>query len=143
MEAKMAYCKVCGSQINNEVKFCTNCGKSRNSALEGGSTPIMGTPVMQGSGVLAQTSLISATKVEPFSILALACGILTLVLIWGPGTGLVMGIISVVLSVVGLVRIGKYPRRFTGKPMAIVGLVSGIIGIFLGFIVLSIWVSTS
>lgn len=139
----MAYCEDCGSEINTEVKFCTNCGKPRTGPLEGGSAPVMATPVMQYPGVLAQTSLISATKVEPFSILALACGILTLVLIWGPGTGLVMGIISVALSLVGLVRIGKYPRRFTGKPMAIVGLVSGIIGIFLGFIVLSIWVSTS
>ena len=55
---------------------------------------------------------------------------------------LILGLIATILSAVGLTQISKEPEKYTGKGMAIAGLVLGIIGIVWGIFALVVNVNT-
>ena len=107
------YCKHCGNIINDETKFCPNCGgkqMEKNSTVE----PPMPVENKPSSNAFAIVGFV-------ISLISLLLNFLGLV-----------GIAAVIVSVLGLIKVDAYNGH--GKSMSIVGIVIGGISILYGFL---------
>ena len=86
------YCKYCGKEIESEVKFCSNCGKS-----------------------------VVYTENNGLAIVSLVLGILSIIF-YGLA---IFQILAIIFSLIALIKIKN--QRATGKKIAIIGLILGII----------------
>lgn len=73
-----------------------------------------------------------ATKTDGKAIAALILGIASLII---PFAGPICGILAIIFGAMSMKAIGKSEGRLTGKPMAIVGLVLGILGLIASTII--------
>ena len=70
---------------------------------------------------------------------ALICGIFTVTIGWCCYLGVITGPVAIGLGIYSLIQIKNYPDKFTGKPFAITGIVTGAL-YFLGIAaVILIW----
>ena len=65
------------------------------------------------------------------AVAALICGIFTVTIGWCCYLGVITGPVAIGLGIYSLVQIKNYPDKFTGKPFAITGIVTGAV-YFLG-----------
>jgi hypothetical protein len=65
------------------------------------------------------------------AVAALICGIFTVTIGWCCYLGVVTGPIAIGLGIYSLIQIKNFPDKFTGKPFAITGIVTGAV-YFLG-----------
>ncbi len=65
------------------------------------------------------------------AVASLCCGIFTVTIGWCCYLGVITGPVAIGLGIYSLVQIKNYPDKFTGKPFAITGIVTGAI-YFLG-----------
>jgi hypothetical protein len=79
------------------------------------------------------------TPSNGIGVAGFVCGLLSVVLFWLPGLGLVLGLAGTGLSGAGMARAN---RTGAGKGLAIAGLVLGILGTLIG-ILLIIGIATS
>lgn len=106
----MTYCSNCGKEVNGN--FCPNCGNSINIEQS--------QPQQQ----------ITVQKNNTMAIVGFVVGCVSIFLnFWG-----IVGIISLVFSVVGLVQIGNGNGK--GKGFAIAGIAIGGFSVLYGFITL-------
>lgn len=74
----------------------------------------------------AQPTASTAPKTQGKAIAALILGICSLII---PFAGPVCGIIAIILGAMSMKAINASAGRLTGKPMAIIGLILGILGL--------------
>jgi hypothetical protein len=73
------------------------------------------------------------------AVAALICGIFTVTIGWCCYLGVITGPVAIGLGIYSLIQIKNYPDKFTGKPFAITGIVTGAL-YFLGIAaVILIW----
>ncbi len=56
---------------------------------------------------------------------ALCCGIFTVTIGWCCYLGVITGPVAIGLGIYSLIQIKNFPDKFTGKPFAITGIVTG------------------
>jgi hypothetical protein len=78
--------------------------------------------------------MISPQKTSGMAVTGLVMGILSL-FCCGP----LFGLLGIIFSAIGISQVNKNPTQFTGKGMAVAGLVMSIIGVILGTILLLIY----
>lgn len=129
-ESETMFCPKCGKQVKIGTKFCPQCGSELiTSQQESDAAPISkSAPIHQTKIQEAQNA---KTPLDRFALLGFVFGCISWILnFWG-----IVGIIAVAFSAVGL----SHHIKGTGKVIAIVGMISGIINIFFGlFMLLSI-----
>jgi hypothetical protein len=73
------------------------------------------------------------------AVAALICGIFTVTIGWCCYIGVITGPVAIGLGIYSLIQIKNYPDKYTGKPFAITGIVTGAL-YFLGIAaVILIW----
>ena len=73
------------------------------------------------------------------AVAALICGIFTVTIGWCCYLGVITGPVAIGLGIYSLIQIKNYPDKYTGKPFAITGIVTGAL-YFLGIAaVILIW----
>lgn len=104
------YCKNCGKEVNGN--FCPNCGNSINIEQNQPQQPI------------------NQQKTNIMAIVGFVIGCVSIFLnFWG-----IVGIVSLVFSIIGLVQINNDNGK--GKGFAIAGIVIGGFSVLYGFITL-------
>jgi hypothetical protein len=74
---------------------------------------------------------------QGMAIASLCCGVFSLILGWCCYTGVITGPLAIVFGIIALNNIKKSPELFTGRPMAIAGIVTGsLYFVFLALIIL-------
>ena len=68
---------------------------------------------------------IAAQPQQGLAIASLVLGLVSVVLGWCCSFGLLTSPVAVVLGIVALVQIKNNPNQYTGKPLAIIGIVTG------------------
>ena len=120
------YCKMCGSKIDGDSKFCFNCGSSVESANQNGESAQNAAPVQNGMPVYYQQPVQSTTD---YNSLAIVFGVVSIVFcIWLSLLSLGFGIAAIAVS-------SKYKNE-EGKSGA--GKVLGILGVVFSSIILLI-----
>lgn len=102
------YCSSCGKQIPEDSIACPECGAAQSGATASGRV---------GQPVQTQT----ASK-PPYNIMCIIGLVVSAISLFYNLLGIV-GIAGVVLSVVGIVQVGR--KNESGKVMGIVGIVLG------------------
>jgi len=77
-------------------------------------------------------------RTSGLAIASMVCGICSLVLVWVPGLGFLLGMLAVILGVVAMSQTGRDPS-LGGRGMAIAGLVCGIVGMVI-WLIIFFWV---
>jgi len=72
-----------------------------------------------------------ATATQGIAVASLCCGLFTVTIGWCCYLGVITGPIAIGLGIFSLIQIKNYPDKFTGKPFAITGIVTGVL-YFLG-----------
>jgi len=67
----------------------------------------------------------SAGPKQGTAVAALCCGIFTVTIGWCCYLGVITGPVAIGLGIYSLVQIKNFPDKFTGKPFAITGIVTG------------------
>lgn len=116
-------CPKCGTEYNNDVKFCTKCGEQLSSQkAENSETPyVINRAPVQNEPVKAPSS--------GLSVAALVCGLLGIIGSFIPIVKyftLVLAILGIVFGVIGKKKAAESGNTNTG--LATAGLVLGIIG---------------
>lgn len=112
----MAFCTKCGKEITGS--FCPNCGNPVNGT-QGQAQPMYQAPPP-----------VSPQKLNIMALVGFILGCASIFLnFWG-----IVGIVSLVFSVVGLVQISNGNGK--GKGFAIAGIVIGGFSVLYGFITL-------
>lgn len=127
----MSFCPNCGNQNAEGTAFCSNCG----TALNAQPAPVAEQPAWEQPAPVAQPAEPAAPATLPtgakiMSIISMACGIAGLVFSFCYGSGIVLSIAALVLSIMA----NKQAPMFTNNTMAKVGKITGIIGIVLAVI---------
>jgi hypothetical protein len=76
----------------------------------------------------------SEDRPGPMAIIALICGILSILCCAVPGLGFILSIAALVLGIIEIKRIGRNESSIKGKGMATAGIILGAAGIVLGII---------
>jgi hypothetical protein len=80
----------------------------------------------------ADTSLPAATpRLSGMAITAMVMGILAIPL-GCVAVGVILGLVALILGIVSLTRINREPQRFGGKAYALIGIVTGALGMLVG-----------
>ena len=153
------FCQNCGSQMEDGAKFCENCGapvEAAAAAADAGDFTaetvenVTGTaevveepaytyeqPVPQQTNTYnnansyanyAQAAPVEGGK-KGFAIASMICGIVSLVCCCMGWTAFALGAAAVALGIVAMVK------AFSGRGMALTGIITGAIGIILGLII--------
>jgi hypothetical protein len=67
----------------------------------------------------------SAGPKQGTAVAALCCGIFTVTIGWCCYLGVITGPVAIGLGIYSLIQIKNFPDKFTGKPFAITGIVTG------------------
>jgi len=78
------------------------------------------------------------TRTSGLSITAMILGILSLVLVWAPFVGIILGILGIIFGGIGMGQTRRDPN-LGGRGMAIAGLVCGIIGVAIWVILVALF----
>lgn len=151
----MKYCIHCGTELQDDANFCTNCGQNPNpvaaaaeAVRETASAPVeetVQTPVIEQPQTPVYTEPAAYTQ-QPYSqqvaprpsikmpIIGLALGIAGLCLaivlgLYGP-----FGLIGIGVSIAGLIVSSKAKKTNPGSNMAAHGFRLSLVGIILGAI---------
>jgi Domain of unknown function (DUF4190) len=76
---------------------------------------------------------------QSMAVASLIFGIISITFGWICG-GPILGLIAVVLGAVALTQIKKNPQQYTGKPIAIVGLITGGIALLINLAFIAFWI---
>ena len=76
----------------------------------------------------------SEDRPGPMAIIALICGILSILCCAIPGLGFILSIAALVLGIIEVKRIGRNESSTKGKGMAIAGIILGAAGLVFGII---------
>ena len=121
------FCKKCGNQNPDDVKFCKKCGEKLTTP----TNPVQ-QPNVQKQNIQNQPIQPLSTSGKGMAIGALICGIIATVL------GAFVSIIGIIFGIAGLILgiMGKKKMKMVGIPtsMATVGLILSIIGLSFGLI---------
>jgi hypothetical protein len=82
----------------------------------------------------------SEERPGPMAIIALICGILSLLCCAVPGLGFILSIAALVLGIIEIKRIERNESSANGKGMAIAGIILGAAGLVFGIILWAILV---
>ena len=80
----------------------------------------------------------SEERPGPMAIIALVCGILSMLCCAIPGLGFILSIAALVLGIIEVRRIGRNESSTKGKGMAIAGIILGAAGLVFGLIIWAI-----
>ena len=130
------FCKYCGSELNDETKFCPKCGAKIEEIIEN-NDPIKtvenglnNNPVNNNqTNEIKRDDVTGETKTNPAAVASLVCSLVGLII-----AGLPLGIVAICLSVAAKKHIKVFPNE-KGSGMATAGLVIGIIDV----VFTSIW----
>lgn len=129
----MKFCIYCGSQLEDGVQFCTNCGAPVNEQPAQTGKPEQNTSAVQNTVFTnAEQTTFTASPVQPvqnkkyngFAIAALVLGLVS-VFVWACCLNTITCILAIIFSIIALVQIKKNDEN--GKGMAITGLILGIV----------------
>lgn len=123
----MAFCKQCGSELENGVKFCPKCGAAVESGVATNPTP----PIASESRQQPEVKVKSADTGHGLAIGSLVCGIIGIVLWFFGYTCL----ISVVLGIVGLVLAGNAKKEGNTEGIRTAGFIVSLIALIIGIII--------
>lgn len=123
----MAFCKQCGSELENGVKFCPKCG----AAVDGNVEVKSASPTPSESRQQAAVKVKSADAGHELAIGSLVCGIIGIVLWFFGYTCL----ISVVLGIVGLVLAGNAKKEGNTEGIRTAGFIVSLIALIIGIII--------
>ena len=123
----MAFCKQCGSELENGVKFCPKCG----AAVESGVATNPAPPIASESQQQPEVKAKSADAGHGLAIGSLVCGIIGIVLWFFGYTCL----ISVVLGIVGLVLAGNAKKEGNTEGIRTAGFIVSLIALIIGIII--------
>ena len=123
----MAFCKQCGSELENGVKFCPKCGAAVESSVEVNATALTVSESRQQAAVKVK----SADAGHGLAIGSLVCGIIGVVLWFFGYTCL----ISVVLGIVGLVLAGNAKKEGNTEGLRTAGFIVSLIALIIGIII--------
>ena len=123
----MAFCKQCGSELENGVKFCPKCG----AAVESGVATNPAPPIASESRQQPEVKMKSADAGHGLAIGSLVCGIIGIVL-WIFGYTC---LISVVLGIVGLVLAGNAKKEGNTEGIRTAGFIVSLIALIIGIII--------
>ena len=123
----MAFCKQCGSELENGVKFCPKCG----AAVESGVATNPAPPIASESRQQPEVKAKSADAGHGLAIGSLVCGIIGIVLWFFGYTCL----ISVVLGIVGLVLAGNAKKEGNTEGIRTAGFIVSLIALIIGIII--------
>ena len=76
----------------------------------------------------------SEERPGPMAIVALICGILSMLCCWVPFFGFILSVAAIVLGIIENKKIGRGESSSKGKAMAIAGIILGAVGILAGII---------
>lgn len=110
----MAFCKNCGTQLDDNYKVCPNCGQ-----------PVVAQPAQQEAAPVAVEEPKGPWKV--FAILGLVFGIVGLVLSWASFGGLIISVVALVFSILGLKSKAKHGMAVAGLVLSIIALALSLI----------------
>ena len=105
----MAFCKNCGTQLDDNYKVCPNCGQ-----------PVTAQPAEQGAAPVVAEEPKGPWKV--FAILGLVFGIVGLVLSWANVGGLLISVAGLVFSILGKKSVSKHGVAVAGLILSIIAL---------------------
>ena len=123
----MAFCKQCGSELENGVKFCPKCGAAVESGVTVNTTP----PIVSESRQQPEVKAKSADTGHGLAIGSLVCGIIGIALWFFGYTCL----ISVVLGIVGLVLAGNAKKEGNTEGIRTAGFIVSLIALIIGIII--------
>ena len=123
----MAFCKQCGSELENGVKFCPKCG----AAVESGVATNPAPPIASESRQQPEVKAKSADAGHGLAIGSLVCGTIGIVL-WLFGYTC---LISVVLGIVGLVLAGNAKKEGNTEGIRTAGFIVSLIALIIGIII--------
>ena len=120
----MAYCLSCGHSLAADAQFCSACGTARGERRTG--------PVV-ASGEAGFTTTLAAveTRTEGKAVASLVLGISGLLLL-----GVVFGPIAIIVGWLSLSRIKASGGLYTGKGMAIAGVILGAVDTIAGLLLM-------
>ena len=76
----------------------------------------------------------SEERPGPMAIVALICGILSMLCCYVPLFGFILSVAAIVLGIIEVKKIGKGESSLKGKGMCIAGIILGAAGIVLGIV---------
>ena len=123
----MAFCKQCGSELENGAKFCPKCG----AAVEGDAVAKPASPTSSESRQQPEVKVKSADAGHGLANGSLVCGIIGIVLWFFGYTCL----ISVVLGIVGLVLAGNAKKEGNTEGIRTAGFIVSLIALIIGIII--------
>ena len=123
----MAFCKQCGSELENGAKFCPKC----SAAVEGDAVAKPASPTSSESRQQPEVKAKSADAGHGLAIGSLVCGIIGIVLWFFGYTCL----ISVVLGIVGLVLAGNAKKEGNTEGIRTAGFIVSLIALIIGIII--------
>lgn len=124
----MAYCKNCGTQLDDGQNFCPNCGTAQDENTQENSNYIDGNNYSKENVQYTQNPVANASN--GIVIGGLVCGILGLIFAF------VSAIVGLILSIVGLILSNKAKKSGITGGMVTGGLVCSIIGLVLSVIMI-------
>lgn len=136
----MKFCIYCGTQLEDDVQFCPNCGAPVNEQPAQTTTQTTQNTQTGETASAKQNTVFtapeqtafSASPVQPvqdqkyngFAIAALVLGIVSCV-VWACCLNTITCILAIIFGILALVQIKKNSQK--GKGMAITGLILGIV----------------
>ncbi len=133
----MKFCIYCGTQLDEGVRFCPNCGASISEQSASQEQPTsQEQPAFAASPASPAQPTQSTQSAQPvqnpkcngFAIASLVLGIVSYVA-WLCCLNSITCILAIIFGIVALVQIGKGNQK--GKGMAITGLILGIVMVIL------------
>lgn len=137
----MKYCTYCGTQLDDGVRFCPNCGApvdeqpAQTEPTASAESNTVFTTAEQTTFTAPPVQPVQNQKYNGFAIAALVLGIVSFV-VWACCLNTITCILAIIFGVVALVQIKKNNEK--GKGMAITGLVLGIVMVII-FAVLTVY----
>lgn len=119
------FCTQCGNELDNNIKFCPNCGtKTTEPIIESDLTN-------QQTFCNVNNNVIQKAPHNSMSILGLVISIISLFInFWGA-----VGMAGLILSILGLLQIDK--TKENGKALSVIGIIIGVFSVFYAFISLA------
>lgn len=127
------YCSACGAKIPDNVQDRTYCGAENEETSSGNyldpPPTIYRSP--DGNVLPPGTPYKPILKNNPYCVAALALAVASLIFVFGPVFGAILGVAGIILAKLGMDQVDENPGIFTGRNMGQVGLILGIVGVSL------------
>ncbi|MBN1289577.1 MAG: DUF4190 domain-containing protein [Actinobacteria bacterium] len=143
------YCPSCGKEAAEGSMYCPSCGtalgstgytgvQGRETGPQGDGGAVPPPPVPPPPGIPGGTvppppgmPYQNVLRNNSMCIAALVLGIASLVFVFGPMFGTLLGIAGIILGKIGMDQVDERPDIYTGRNMGQVGFVLSIIGVAL------------